>query len=76
MRNTFIVRFNGRRDDLLNETTYTSLAQTRTVLKAWPRDYSTVRPLTRLVAWRQVVLLTKCVPFTHESACFTMLEPA
>lgn len=43
MRNTFIVRSNGWRDDLLNETTYTSLAQTRTVLKAWPRDYNLSR---------------------------------
>lgn len=35
-----------------------------------------LQPLTRLAAWRQAVLLTKCVPFTHEIACFTMLEPA
>src|ERR1700736_1115911 len=38
-------RFNGRlRDELLNETLFTSLAQTRAVLAEWRNDYNTVRP--------------------------------
>jgi len=36
---------NGRlRDEFLNETTFTSLAQARAVLEERRRDYNTVRP--------------------------------
>src|SRR6478736_4129760 len=36
---------NGRlRDELLNETTFTSLAQARVLLEDWRRDYNGVRP--------------------------------
>jgi putative transposase len=39
----FIESFNGRlRDELLNETLFTSLAQARTVLADWKHDYNTV----------------------------------
>jgi putative transposase len=47
MQNAFIESFNGRlRDELLNETLFTSLAQARVVLERW-RPTTTMRDLTR-----------------------------
>ena len=44
-QNAFVESFNGRlRDELLNETLFTSLAHARAVLAAWKHDYNTVRP--------------------------------
>jgi len=44
-QNAFIESFNGRlRDELLNETLFTSLAHARTALDAWKDDYNTIRP--------------------------------
>jgi putative transposase len=43
--NAFIESFNARlRDELLNETLFTSLAQVRAVLDAWRKDYNDIRP--------------------------------
>jgi putative transposase len=40
-QNAFIESFNARlRDELLNETLFTSLAQARAVLAAWKDDYN------------------------------------
>jgi putative transposase len=51
VQNAFIESFNGRlRDEFLNETLFTSLAQARCALEAWRRDYNTVRPHSR-IAW-------------------------
>ncbi len=48
-QNAFIESFNGRlRDELLNETLFTSLAQARAVLAAWKDDYNTFRPHSAL----------------------------
>jgi putative transposase len=48
-QNAFIESFNGRlRDELLNETLFTSLAQVRAVLAKWKHDYNTVRPHSAL----------------------------
>lgn len=48
-QNAFVESFNGRlRDECLNETLFTSLAQTRAVLAAWQHDYNTVRPHSKL----------------------------
>jgi putative transposase len=48
-QNAFIESFNGRlRDELLNETLFTSLAQVRAVLAEWKHDYNTVRPHSAL----------------------------
>jgi len=45
IQNAFIESFNGRlRDEFLNETLFTSLAQARAALEEWRRDYNTVRP--------------------------------
>ena len=48
-QNAFIESFNGRlRDELLNETLFTSLAHARIVLDEWRRDYNTERPHSAL----------------------------
>jgi putative transposase len=44
-QNAFVERFNGRlRDELLNETLFSSLGHARSELEAWKEDYNTVRP--------------------------------
>ena len=44
-QNAFIESFNGRlRDELLNETLFTSLSHVREALAMWMEDYNTVRP--------------------------------
>ncbi len=48
-QNAFVESFNGRlRDELLNETLFTSLGHARQALAAWKLDYNTVRPHSRL----------------------------
>jgi putative transposase len=48
-QNAFIESFNGRlRDELLNETLFSSLAQARVVLEEWRRHYNTERPHSAL----------------------------
>jgi putative transposase len=48
-QNAFIESFNARlRDELLNETLFTSLAQVRAVLIGWKDDYNDVRPHSAL----------------------------
>ena len=52
MQNGFIESFNGRlRDELLNETLFSSLAQARTVLSIWRTDYNGSRPHSKL-GWK------------------------
>jgi len=47
--NAFVESFNGRlRDELLNETLFTSLAQARCVLATWRDDYKRVWPHSSL----------------------------
>ena len=46
MQNAFIESFNGRlRDELLNETLFSSLAQARIALGCWRADYNGSRPI-------------------------------
>jgi len=48
-QNAYVESFNGRlRDECLNETLFTSMAQARAVLAAWRQDYNTVRPHSKL----------------------------
>jgi putative transposase len=48
-QNGFIESFNARlRDECLNETIFTSLAQARSVLAAWRHDYNHHRPHSSL----------------------------
>ena len=52
MQNAFIESFNGRlRDELLNETLFTSLAQARIALECWRLDYNGSRPHSKL-GWK------------------------
>jgi len=52
MQNGFIESFNGRlRDEFLNETLFTSLAQARVALGCWRTDYNDNRPHSKL-GWR------------------------
>ena len=52
MQNAFIESFNGRlRDELLNETLLTLLAQARVVLGCWRADYNDARPHSQL-GWK------------------------
>ena len=52
MQNGFIESFNGRlRDELLNETLFTSLAQARVATALWRADYNTARPHSQ-IAWK------------------------
>ena len=52
MQNAFIESFNGRlRDELLNETLFTSLAQARAALACWRADYNDTRPHSQL-GWK------------------------
>ena len=45
MQNAFVESFNGRlRDELLNETLFSSLQHARELLAEWQDDYNTVRP--------------------------------
>jgi putative transposase len=48
-QNAFVESFNGRmRDELLNETLFTSLAHAREEIAAWTHDYNTERPHSSL----------------------------
>ena len=52
MQKTFIESFNGRlRDELLNETLFSSLAQARVALGCWRADYNDARPHSQL-GWK------------------------
>ena len=49
MQNGFIESFNGRlRDEMLNETLFSSLSQARAALARWQVDYNTDRPYSKL----------------------------
>jgi putative transposase len=51
-QNAFVESFNGRlRDECLNETAFSSLAEARAVLAAWRDDYNCVRPHSALANW-------------------------
>lgn len=44
-QNAFVESFNGRfRDELLNETLFSSLAEVRTAIANWKEDYNNHRP--------------------------------
>ena len=52
MQNAFVESFNGRlRDELLNETLFTSLAQARVSIALWRADYNSARPHSQ-IGWQ------------------------
>ena len=49
MQNAFVESFNGSfRDELLNETLFSSLAEAREKIAAWKEDYNRDRPHSSL----------------------------
>lgn len=49
MQNGFVESFNGRlRDECLNETLFSSLAEARSVITLWKEDYNQHRPHSAL----------------------------
>lgn len=67
VQNAFIESFNGRlRDELLNETLFTSLVQARLTLEEWRRDYNTVRPHSR-IGW--LTPAAYAAQFSPQRAC-------
>jgi len=48
MQNGFVESFNGRRDELLNDTMFHNLAHARVVIAASAADYNTERPHSAL----------------------------
>ncbi|TGS61159.1 transposase [Mesorhizobium sp. M3A.F.Ca.ET.201.01.1.1] len=52
LRSGAVFPINGRlRDELLNETLFTSLAQARVAIALWHADYNTARPHSQ-IAWQ------------------------
>lgn len=63
IQNAFIESFNGRlRDELLNETLFSSLPQARVLLAGWRRDYNEARPHSRL-GWRTPSAFAETFPW-------------
>ena len=49
MQNGFVESFNGSfRDELLNETLFSTLAEARIKITAWKEDYNRIRPHSSL----------------------------
>jgi putative transposase len=68
MQNAFIESFNGRlRDEFLNETLFSTLAQARIALAAWRADYNGLRPHSKL-GWQ--------TPSAFASTFYPRREPA
>ena len=62
MQNCFIESFNGRlRDELLNETLFSTLHQARMALAIWRADYNNSRPHSQL-GWRTPTEFAKTFP--------------
>src|SRR5215471_13883427 len=65
-QNAFIESFNGRlRDELLNETLFSSLAHAREVLSLWQDDYNTVRPHSSLGNFTPAAYADRSAPATQ-----------
>lgn len=65
-QNAFIESFNGRpRDELLNETLFSSLAHAREVLSLWKDDCNTVRPHSGLGNLTPIAYANRNAPDTQ-----------
>jgi putative transposase len=74
-QNAFIESFNGRlRDELLNETIFTSLAHAREALAAWMHDYNMVRPHSALGNLPPVVYAELSVPGMQRDGTLRYVE--
>lgn len=74
-QNAFIESFNGRlRDELLNETLFTSLKHVREALAAWREDYNTVRPHSSLGNLPPADYAKRSVPDTQRDGALRYVE--
>ena len=74
-QNAFIESFNGRlRDELLNETIFTSLAHVREVLALWKDDYNTIRPHSALRNLPPAVFAELSVPGMQRDGALRYLK--
>ena len=74
-QNAFIESFNGRlRDELLNETIFTSLTHVRTALAIWKDDYNTVRPHSALGNLPPAVFAELSVPGMQRDGALRYVE--
>ncbi len=71
MQNAFIESFNvPLRDELLNETLFTSLAQVRIALGCWRADYNDASPHSRLGLKTPSELAFTCHPRRDLTLCY------
>lgn len=69
MQNDFFESFNGRlRDELLNETLFSSIAYARVILAEWRADYNANRPHSRLGWMTPLAYAATLVPATGRAA--------
>ena len=74
-QNAFIESFNGRlRDELLNETIFTSLAHVRETLAFWKDDYNTIRPHSALGNLPPAVFAELSVPGMQRDGALRYVE--
>ena len=74
-QNAFIESFNGRlRDELLNETIFTSLAHVREALAIWKDDYNTIRPHSALGNLPPAVFAELSVPGMQRDGALRYVE--
>jgi putative transposase len=74
-QNAFIESFNARlRDELLNETLFTSLSQARGALAIWKEDYNTVRPHSALGNLPPAIYAKRSTPVQQRDGALRYLE--
>jgi putative transposase len=74
-QNAFVESFNGRlRDELLNETLFTSLNHAREALSIWKEDYNTVRPHSALANMPPVTYAKLSVPDMQRDGALRYVE--
>jgi putative transposase len=74
-QNAFVESFNGRlRDQLLNETLFTSLAHVRKALAIWKDDYNTIRPHSALDNLPPAVFAKLSAPATQRDGTLRYIE--
>lgn len=74
-QNAFVESFIGRlRDELLNETLFTSLVHARALLAAWKHDYNTVRPHSALGNLAPLTYATLGAPTMQRDGALRDLE--
>jgi hypothetical protein len=76
MQNGFVESFNGRlRDECLNETLFTSLAEARFMVPAWQQDYNKGRPSLRF-GGKTLTETTDTQPYSqNKTGRFCKTEP-